>query len=76
MPVWFFSAENRRVLANAFRGGFMLRATLWLSVVALLAAVVGFLGIAIAAVSIAKVLFFFFLTLVLAWLCGGWLRRA
>jgi uncharacterized membrane protein YtjA (UPF0391 family) len=54
----------------------MLRAALWLSVVALLAAVVGFLGIAIAAVWIAKVLFFFFLTLVLAWLCGGLLRRA
>jgi len=54
----------------------MLRSTLWFFVVALIAAVFGFLAIAIAAISIGKVLFFVFLVLFLASLLGGLLRRA
>ena len=54
----------------------MLRWALVFFVVALIAAVFGFLGIATAAVSIAKVLFFVFLVLFLASLAGGLLRRA
>jgi uncharacterized membrane protein YtjA (UPF0391 family) len=45
-------------------------------VVALIAAVFGFLGIAAAAVSIAKFLFFVSLVLFLVSLVGGLLRRA
>jgi len=54
----------------------MLRSTLWFFVAALIAAVFGFLGIAIAAVWIGKTLFFVFLVLFLAALFGGLLRRA
>jgi len=54
----------------------MLRSTLWFFVVALIAAVLGFLGIATAAVWIGKMLFFVFLVLFLASLPGGLLRRA
>jgi len=53
----------------------MMRSTLWIFVVALIAAVFGFLGVAIAAVWIAKVLFFVFLVLFLGSLLGGLLRR-
>jgi uncharacterized membrane protein YtjA (UPF0391 family) len=53
----------------------MLRSTLWFFVVALIAAVFGFLGIAIAAVWIAKALFFVFLVLFLASLLRGLLQR-
>jgi uncharacterized membrane protein YtjA (UPF0391 family) len=62
--------------ANSFRGGFMLRWAVVFFVVALIAAVFGFLGIAAAAVSIAKILFFVFLVLFLVSLVGGLLRRA
>jgi uncharacterized membrane protein YtjA (UPF0391 family) len=54
----------------------MLRSTLWFFVAALIAAVFGFLGIAIASVWIGKALFFVFLVLFLAALFGGLLRRA
>jgi uncharacterized membrane protein YtjA (UPF0391 family) len=54
----------------------MLRGALLLIVVALLASVFGFLGIAAVAVSIAKVLFFVFLVLFLASVFSGLLRRA
>jgi len=54
----------------------MLRSALWFFVAALIAAVFGFLGIAIAAVWIGKALFFVFLVLFLASLFGGLLRRA
>jgi uncharacterized membrane protein YtjA (UPF0391 family) len=62
--------------ANSFIGGFMLRWAVVFFVVALIAAVFGFLGIAAAAVSIAKILFFVFLVLFLVSLVGGLLRRA
>jgi uncharacterized membrane protein YtjA (UPF0391 family) len=58
------------------RGGNMLRWAIAFFVVALIAAVFGFLGIAAAAVSIARVLFFVFLVLFLVSLLGGLLRRA
>ncbi len=45
-------------------------------VIALIAAVFGFLGIAAAAVGIAKILFFVFLILFLVTLLGGLVRRA
>jgi uncharacterized membrane protein YtjA (UPF0391 family) len=54
----------------------MLRWALGFFVIALIAALFGFLGIAAAAVSIARVLFFIFLVLFLVSLCAGLLRRA
>lgn len=54
----------------------MLRWAVGFFVIALIAAVFGFLGIAAAAVSIARVLFFVFLVLFLVALLGGLLRRA
>jgi uncharacterized membrane protein YtjA (UPF0391 family) len=53
----------------------LLRWALLLFVVALLASVSGFLGIAAAALSIGKALFFVFLVLFLASLAGGLLRQ-
>ena len=61
---------------NSTKGGSMLRWAVAFFVVALIAAVFGFLGIAAAAVSIARVLFFVFLVLFLVSLLGGLLRRA
>jgi uncharacterized membrane protein YtjA (UPF0391 family) len=58
------------------QGGVMLRWALIFFVVALIAAVFGFLGIAAAAVGIARILFFIFLVLFLVSLVGGLLRRA
>jgi len=54
----------------------MLRWALAFFVVAIIAAVFGFGGIAIAAASIARLLFFIFLVLFLAALLGGLVRRA
>jgi uncharacterized membrane protein YtjA (UPF0391 family) len=54
----------------------MLRWALIFFVVALIAAVFGFLGIAAAAVGVARILFFIFLVLFLVSLVGGLLRRA
>jgi uncharacterized membrane protein YtjA (UPF0391 family) len=58
------------------KGGFMLRWAIVFFVVALVAAVFGFLGIATAAVGIARILFFLFLVLFLLSLVGGLVRRA
>jgi uncharacterized membrane protein YtjA (UPF0391 family) len=57
------------------RGGIMLRYALVFFVVALIAAAFGFLGIAAAAVSIARLLFYVFLILFLVSLIGGLVRR-
>jgi uncharacterized membrane protein YtjA (UPF0391 family) len=54
----------------------MLRWALGFFLVAILAAVLGFGGIAIAAAGIARILFFLFLVLFLVALVGGLLRRA
>ena len=54
----------------------MLRWAVIFFVVALIAAGFGFLGIATAAVSIARMLFYIFLILFLVSLAGGLLRRA
>jgi uncharacterized membrane protein YtjA (UPF0391 family) len=54
----------------------MLRWAVTFFVIALIAAVFGFLGIASAAVGIAKILFFVFLVLFLVTLLSGLLRRA
>jgi uncharacterized membrane protein YtjA (UPF0391 family) len=67
---------NQIYLAHSFRGGVMLRWAVVFFVVALIAAVFGFLGIAVAAVAIGKILFFVFLVLFLVSLVGGLLRRA
>lgn len=53
----------------------MLRWALGFFIVALLAAVLGFSGIAVAAAGIAKILFFIFLVLFLVSLVGHFLRR-
>jgi len=57
-------------------GGVMLRWAIAFFIVALVAAVFGFLGIATAAAGIAKILFFIFLVLFLVSLVGGLVRRA
>ena len=54
----------------------MLRWALGSFLVAILAAVLGFGGIAIAAAGIARILFFLFLVLFLVALVGGLMRRA
>jgi uncharacterized membrane protein YtjA (UPF0391 family) len=54
----------------------MLRWALAFFVVALIAALLGFGGIAVAAAGIAKILFYVFLILFLVALLGGVLRRA
>jgi uncharacterized membrane protein YtjA (UPF0391 family) len=53
----------------------MLRWALGFFVVALIAAVLGFTGIAVAAAGIAKIIFFFFLVLFLVSLVGHLLSR-
>ena len=53
----------------------MLRWSLGFFVVALIAAVLGFTGIAVAAAGIAKILFFLFLVLLLFTVVGHLLRR-
>jgi uncharacterized membrane protein YtjA (UPF0391 family) len=53
----------------------MLRWALTFFVVALIAAVLGFTGIAVAAAGIAKILFYLFLILFLVTLLGHLLRR-
>jgi uncharacterized membrane protein YtjA (UPF0391 family) len=54
----------------------MLRWALAFFIVALIAAVFGFAGIAVAATGIAKILFFIFVVLFLIALLGGLVRRA
>jgi uncharacterized membrane protein YtjA (UPF0391 family) len=54
----------------------MLRWALGFFIVALIAALLGFTGIAIAAAGIAKVLFYLFLILFLVTLAGHLLRRS
>ena len=54
----------------------MLRWALGFFIIAIIAAVFGFGGIAIAAAGIAKILFFIFLVLFLVALLGGLVRRA
>jgi uncharacterized membrane protein YtjA (UPF0391 family) len=54
----------------------MLRWALGFFIIAIIAAIFGFGGIAIAAAGIAKILFFIFLILFLAALLGGMVRRA
>jgi uncharacterized membrane protein YtjA (UPF0391 family) len=54
----------------------MLRWALAFFIVALVAALFGFGGIALAAAGIAKILFFIFLILFLVALVGGMVRRA
>ena len=54
----------------------LLRWALLFFVLALMASVFGFLGIAAAALAIAKILFFVFLVLFLGSLLGGLLRRS
>ena len=54
----------------------MLRWSLGFFIVALIAAVLGFTGIAVAAAGIAKILFFLFLALFLITMVGHLLRRS
>ncbi|MGH7839030.1 MAG: DUF1328 domain-containing protein [Candidatus Binataceae bacterium] len=54
----------------------MLRWAIGFFIIALIAAVLGFGGIAVAAAGIAKLLFYIFLVLFLIALVGGLLRRA
>jgi uncharacterized membrane protein YtjA (UPF0391 family) len=57
-------------------GGLMLRWALIFFVVALVAALLGFTGISLAAAGIAKILFYLFLILFLVTLMGHLLRRS
>jgi uncharacterized membrane protein YtjA (UPF0391 family) len=54
----------------------MLRWALGFFIIAIVAAIFGFGGIALAAAGIAKILFFIFLVLFLVALLGGLVRRA
>ena len=54
----------------------MLQWALGFFIIAIIAAVFGFGGIAVAAAGIAKILFFIFLVLFLVALLGGMVRRA
>ncbi|MGH9684670.1 MAG: DUF1328 family protein [Candidatus Acidiferrales bacterium] len=54
----------------------MLRWAIAFFIIALVAAILGFGGIAMAAAGIAKIIFFIFLILFLAALLGGLVRRA
>lgn len=54
----------------------MLRWAVGFFIIALIAAILGFGGIAIAAAGMAKILFYIFVILLLAALLGGFLRRA
>lgn len=64
------------ILVPDLKGGFaMLRWALIFFIVALLAAVLGFSGIAVAAAGVAKVLFFLFVVLLLITLLGHVARR-
>ncbi|MGD0964279.1 MAG: DUF1328 family protein [Candidatus Acidiferrales bacterium] len=54
----------------------MLRWAIAFFVIAMVAAVFGFAGIAVAAAGIARMLFFIFLVLFLVALLGGFVRRA
>jgi uncharacterized membrane protein YtjA (UPF0391 family) len=69
---------GRRHRQNLYQltGGFMLNWAVAFFVIALIAAIFGFFGIASAAVGIAKILFFVFLVLFLVSLVGGLMRRA
>jgi uncharacterized membrane protein YtjA (UPF0391 family) len=57
-------------------GSQMLRWAIAFFVIAMVAAVFGFAGIAVAAAGIARMLFFIFLVLFLVALLGGFVRRA
>ena len=67
-------AQGRTKLKQ--NGRRMLNWTLMFLVIALLAAVFGFTGIAVAAAGIAKILFYLFLVLFLISLVAGLARRA
>jgi uncharacterized membrane protein YtjA (UPF0391 family) len=64
------------VLDDAEREGDMLRWAIAFFIIAIIAAVFGFAGIAVAAAGIAKLLFFIFLVLFLMVLVGGLVSRA
>jgi uncharacterized membrane protein YtjA (UPF0391 family) len=86
MAVWVHSigdlnrkcAGEKKHRQNLYQltGGFMLNWAVAFFVIALVAAIFGFFGIASAAVGIAKILFFVFLVLFLVSLVGGLMRRA
>jgi uncharacterized membrane protein YtjA (UPF0391 family) len=61
---------------NNHTGGYMLRWALGFFIVALVAALLGFTGISLAAAGIAKILFYLFLILFLVTLMGHLLRRS
>jgi uncharacterized membrane protein YtjA (UPF0391 family) len=68
--------SSQSLLIPDLKGGFaMLRWALIFFIVALLAAVLGFTGIAVAAAGVAKVLFFLFVVLFLITLLGHVARR-
>lgn len=73
-----FRFERKRALPNdVFYGeDDMLRWALGFFLIAIIAAIFGFGGIAIAAAGIAKILFFLFVILFLVALVGGLVRRA
>lgn len=64
-----------RDILNTVKEGVMLRWALGFFIVALLAAVLGFSGIAVAAAGIAKIIFFIFLVLFLVSLVSHLVRR-
>ena len=73
----WFPLDNRcRLFKFEFSEGNMLRWALIFFVVALVAGIMGFFGIAVAAAGIAKIFFFVFLVLFLVSLVSGLMSRA
>jgi uncharacterized membrane protein YtjA (UPF0391 family) len=70
------STELQSRRAKLGQGGNMLRWAVAFFIIALIAAIFGFGGIAVAAAGIAKILFFIFLVLFLVALLSGLVRRA
>jgi uncharacterized membrane protein YtjA (UPF0391 family) len=68
--------KSRSLLGEQGTGGNMLRWALAFFVIALLAALFGFTGIAVAAAGVAKILFFLFIVLFLLALVSHLLRRS
>lgn len=69
-------AGARPFWAHPAKEEHMLRWAIAFFVIAIIAAIFGFGGIAVAAAGIAKILFFIFLVLFLVALLGGLVRRA
>jgi uncharacterized membrane protein YtjA (UPF0391 family) len=70
------SLARRQEGVSEIKGGNMLYWTVMFLIISLVAAVLGFTGVAVAAAGIARIIFFLFLILFLASLVGSLVHRA